>query len=248
MSVLVGRRPPEAQNLHRKVCCLKQGRGTVCRHVRNPYIKYGAREAFRMRRTRPSFLLGPGFAHQRTRRLPARPQPAGAFATWLSGLLGEREERCFVVGLSREFGLSQASPDALTRPRDAGKALAQLAFILSAHAHSGRTVRRGSMFCAISGAPPEEPVVSRASGILFERRLIQKSIAVRVNSADSTPAAQNRFNPLSYSLRTQMAHCRGSQETGECPVTKQPLSLDDLLAVKTNKVRMETLRQPSARP
>ncbi|KAJ7548824.1 hypothetical protein O6H91_07G028700 [Diphasiastrum complanatum] len=57
------------------------------------------------------------------------------------------------------------------------------------------------MFCAISGLTPEEAVVSRRSGLLFERRLIEKYIA----------------------------------ERGTCPVTGEPLSPEDLVAVKTNK-------------
>ena len=56
------------------------------------------------------------------------------------------------------------------------------------------------MFCAISGVTPEEPVVSRNSGLLFEKNLIEKYIA----------------------------------ERGECPVTKEPLSSDDLLPLKTS--------------
>ena len=35
------------------------------------------------------------------------------------------------------------------------------------------------MFCAISGAAPEDAVISTKSGHLFERRLVEKYIAVR---------------------------------------------------------------------
>lgn len=48
---------------------------------------------------------------------------------------------------------------------------------------------------------PEDPVVSTKSGLLFERRLIEKAIA----------------------------------ETGSCPITGEPLSESDLIALKTNK-------------
>ncbi len=54
------------------------------------------------------------------------------------------------------------------------------------------------MFCSISGAVPEEPVVSTKSGHLFEKRLAEKFI----------------------------------RETGKCPITSEPLSLDDLLPLK----------------
>ncbi|GAB4816362.1 hypothetical protein N2152v2_003408 [Parachlorella kessleri] len=57
------------------------------------------------------------------------------------------------------------------------------------------------MLDAISGAVPEEPVVSKKTGHLYERRLIEKII----------------------------------KETGRCPVTNEPLELDDLVPLKTNK-------------
>lgn len=58
------------------------------------------------------------------------------------------------------------------------------------------------MICSISGDVPEEPVISRKSGLLFERRLIERHIA----------------------------------EYGKCPVTKEELTIDDILPVKTSKV------------
>ncbi|KAF9604849.1 hypothetical protein IFM89_010524 [Coptis chinensis] len=58
------------------------------------------------------------------------------------------------------------------------------------------------MICAISGEVPEEPVVSKNSGLLFERRLIEHHI----------------------------------KDYGKCPVTGEPLSMDEIVPVKTNKV------------
>ncbi|KAJ3682398.1 hypothetical protein LUZ60_014971 [Juncus effusus] len=58
------------------------------------------------------------------------------------------------------------------------------------------------MICAISGEVAEEPVVSKKSGLLYERRLIERYI----------------------------------QDHGRCPVTKEELSLDDIVPVKTDKI------------
>uniref|UniRef100_A0A1D1XIR0 Pre-mRNA-processing factor 19 n=1 Tax=Anthurium amnicola TaxID=1678845 RepID=A0A1D1XIR0_9ARAE len=57
------------------------------------------------------------------------------------------------------------------------------------------------MICAISGEVPEEPVVSKNSGVLFERRLVERHIL----------------------------------DHGKCPVTGAPLTMDDIVPVKTNK-------------
>ncbi|KAG8095646.1 hypothetical protein GUJ93_ZPchr0013g36933 [Zizania palustris] len=55
-----------------------------------------------------------------------------------------------------------------------------------------------------SGEMPDEPVVSKKSGLLFERRLIERYI---------------------------------ESDHGKCPVTKEGLTMDDIVLVKTNKVR-----------
>ncbi|PWZ57224.1 hypothetical protein Zm00014a_041613 [Zea mays] len=58
------------------------------------------------------------------------------------------------------------------------------------------------MICAISGEVPDEPVVSKKSGLLFERRLIERYI----------------------------------EDHGKCPITKDELTMDDIVPVNTNKV------------
>ncbi|MED6136728.1 hypothetical protein PIB30_058491 [Stylosanthes scabra] len=59
-----------------------------------------------------------------------------------------------------------------------------------------------TMYCSISGKVAEDPVVSKKSGLLFEKRLIEKHIA----------------------------------DFGKCPITGQPLTLDDLVPVKPAKI------------
>ncbi|XVE65769.1 hypothetical protein DITRI_Ditri08aG0026200 [Diplodiscus trichospermus] len=58
------------------------------------------------------------------------------------------------------------------------------------------------MNCSISGEVPEEPVVSKKSGFLYEKRLIERHIA----------------------------------DYGKCPVTGDPLTMDDIVPVKTGKI------------
>ncbi|XP_050215859.1 pre-mRNA-processing factor 19-like [Mercurialis annua] len=58
------------------------------------------------------------------------------------------------------------------------------------------------MHCSISGELPEEPVVSLKSGLVFEKRLIERHIS----------------------------------DYGKCPITSEPLTMDDILSVKTGKI------------
>ncbi|XP_027363336.1 pre-mRNA-processing factor 19-like isoform X3 [Abrus precatorius] len=58
------------------------------------------------------------------------------------------------------------------------------------------------MNCSISGEVPEEPVVSKNSGLLFEKRLIERHIS----------------------------------DYGKCPITGEPLTMDDIVPVKTGKI------------
>ncbi|ORY63266.1 WD40-repeat-containing domain protein [Pseudomassariella vexata] len=58
------------------------------------------------------------------------------------------------------------------------------------------------MLCAISGEPPQEPVVSKLSGNVFEKRLIERYVT----------------------------------EHGVDPVSKEDMTIEDLLPLKTNRV------------
>ncbi|KAL8161947.1 hypothetical protein V2J09_013436 [Rumex salicifolius] len=58
------------------------------------------------------------------------------------------------------------------------------------------------MNCSISGEVPEEPVVSKISGLVFEKRLIERHIS----------------------------------DYGKCPITGEPMTLDDIIPVKAGKV------------
>ncbi|KAJ8768425.1 hypothetical protein K2173_021578 [Erythroxylum novogranatense] len=68
------------------------------------------------------------------------------------------------------------------------------------------------MNCSISGEVPEEPVASKKSGLLFEKRLIERHIS----------------------------------DYGKCPITGEPLTMDDIIPVKTGQiVRPRTVQTAS---
>ncbi|KAJ4722792.1 pre-mRNA-processing factor 19-like [Melia azedarach] len=58
------------------------------------------------------------------------------------------------------------------------------------------------MNCSISGEVPEEPVVSKKSGLLFEKRLIERHIS----------------------------------DYGKCPITGEPLTIDDIVPIKSGRI------------
>ncbi|KAL6532448.1 E3 ubiquitin-protein ligase prp19 [Orobanche gracilis] len=58
------------------------------------------------------------------------------------------------------------------------------------------------MNCSISGEVPEEPVVSKGSGLIFEKRLIERHIS----------------------------------DYGKCPITGEPLAMDDIVPIKSGKI------------
>ncbi|KAK6138766.1 hypothetical protein DH2020_027494 [Rehmannia glutinosa] len=58
------------------------------------------------------------------------------------------------------------------------------------------------MNCSISGEVPEEPVISKSSGLLFEKRLIERHIS----------------------------------DYGKCPITGEPLTMDDIVPIKSGKI------------
>ncbi|CAK7327314.1 unnamed protein product [Dovyalis caffra] len=70
------------------------------------------------------------------------------------------------------------------------------------------------MHCSISGEVPEEPVVSKKSGLLYEKRLIERHIS----------------------------------EYGKCPITGEPLTMDDVVPVKTGKTVKPRTAQTASIP
>lgn len=91
---------------------------------------------------------------------------------------------------------------------------------------------------SVSGHVPSEPVVSRKSGHLFEKRLIEKEIQVSRKDFQ-----QPSFLPA-WKFCDWVIESIGwllLKEHGICPVTKEPLALDDLMALKLNTVSRKHL-------
>lgn len=87
---------------------------------------------------------------------------------------------------------------------------------------------------AVSGTVPEEPVINRNSGLLFEKRLVEKHVQVHCSPL-SAPHLLLHCLVLLISAVSHTCACV-PQETGKDPITGEAASLDDLVAVKTNKV------------
>ena len=82
-------------------------------------------------------------------------------------------------------------------------------------------------------------MINKNTGQVFERRLIEKSIQV-------VPArALDRGHAQSLSRPSQALLCSW-QDTGRDPLTNEPLNMDDLLEVKSNKVLHCTTLSPSS--
>ncbi|EGR29577.1 nucleotide binding ubiquitin-protein ligase, putative, partial [Ichthyophthirius multifiliis] len=70
-------------------------------------------------------------------------------------------------------------------------------------------------YCAFSGEQLTEPMVSKKTGHVFQKRIIQKYV----------------------------------QSTGQCPITQQSLSLDDLIPIKSNQIiKSKTSQKTSSVP
>ncbi len=87
------------------------------------------------------------------------------------------------------------------------------------------------MLLAVSGTVPEEPVVCKTSGHLFEKRLIEKHIKVLFCNNTSFSVL------LSFLPRNRQQARSTLQDTGKDPVTGAETNVDELLVVKNNTVR-----------
>ena len=88
---------------------------------------------------------------------------------------------------------------------------------------------------AVSGTVPEEPVINRSSGLLFEKRLVEKHVQVRCCPQSAPQLLHYCLVLLVLSAASHTSACV-PQETGKDPITGEAALLDDLVAVKTNKV------------
>jgi pre-mRNA-processing factor 19 len=82
---------------------------------------------------------------------------------------------------------------------------------------------------------PDEPVVSKKSGLLFERRLIERYIEVGTSVSDLAVIFLFELGVF-FCAMFMWSWPVLMQDHGKCPVTKDDLSMDDIVLVKTNKV------------
>ena len=77
---------------------------------------------------------------------------------------------------------------------------------------------------------PEEPVVDKNTGHLYEKRLVHKYVQV-INDSK----VLHRFKDDPRRVLPVVSHTVGMQETGNSPITGESLSLDDLVQIKSDQ-------------
>jgi pre-mRNA-processing factor 19 len=103
------------------------------------------------------------------------------------------------------------------------------------------------MFCAISGSVPNEPVVNKKSGHLFERKLVEKYIQETgglLHSCARVVVAPGGWTGCTPWPSGCVAGWRGGSAqppgaraaAGKDPVTQEEATLDDLLPLASNKL------------
>ncbi|XP_028117086.1 uncharacterized protein LOC114314802 isoform X1 [Camellia sinensis] len=98
------------------------------------------------------------------------------------------------------------------------------------------------MNCSIFSEVPKEPMVSMKSGLLYEKRLIERHISA-YNEAKTNISCKHSWdawNVPNIFSETIVAFIHGScqhyfykLEYGKCPITGEPLSVDDIVPIKT---------------
>ena len=78
-------------------------------------------------------------------------------------------------------------------------------------------------------------MINRNSGLLFEKRLVEKHVQVCCSPLSAPRLLTHCLVLLLLSAASRTCACV-PQETGKDPITGEAASLDDLVAVKTNKV------------
>ncbi len=86
-------------------------------------------------------------------------------------------------------------------------------------------------------------MINKQSGLLFEKRLIEKHVQVSARPGYAPSFERFAAKLHAWKLVAGSMSRQQRQETGTDPITGEALSLDDLVAVKSNKVRWRAGRR-----